>query len=171
MNKTLVLLLSALPAFAFAANTECQIKKYDTYIDASINWYQDLATMTSHESPQLKEVSDWFLEGRKKHFELNREAVHTFLKSQPNKVSTGSDVESWLQLTQSDIKALSERDDKLGHLAKQSFQYRQAKSHPQNYEFRSALADLLSHPSKIQDALDRYNHSIEGVTSMNCNAN
>ncbi|CAM4303767.1 hypothetical protein [Vibrio neonatus] len=170
MNKMLVLLLSAMPAFAFAANTECQIKKYDTYIDASINWYQDLATITSNDKPQLKEVSEWFVDGRKKHFELNREAVHTFLKSEPNKVSTEADVESWLQLTQSDIKALSNRDDKLGQLAKQSFQYRQAQSHPQNYEFRSALADLLSHPNKIEHALNRYNHSIEDVVAMNCNS-
>ncbi|MFA0337148.1 hypothetical protein [Vibrio breoganii] len=168
MNKTLVLLLSALPTFAFAANTECQIEKYDTYIDASINWYQDLATMTSQDSPELKEVSEWFLEGRKKHFELNRAAVHTFLESQPNKVSTELDVESWLQLSQSDIKELATRDDELGNIAKQSFEYRQAKSHPQNYEFRSALAALLSHPNKIQGALDSYNQSIQDVVAMDC---
>ncbi|OBT12097.1 hypothetical protein A9264_02865 [Vibrio sp. UCD-FRSSP16_10] len=170
MNKTLVLLLSALPAFAFAANTDCQINKYDTYIDASINWYQDLATMTSKDSPQLKEVSEWFLDGRKKHFELNREAVHSFLKSSPTKVSTELGVESWLQLSQSDIKELSARNDQLGYLAKQSFEYRQAKPHPQNYEFRSALADLLSHPNKIKGALDTYNQSINDAVAINCQA-
>jgi hypothetical protein len=168
MNKSLVLLLSALPAFAFAADTECQIKKYDTYIDASINWYQDLATLTSADNPDLQEVSDWFLDGRKKHFELNRLSVHQFLSTNPNKVSTELDVESWLQLTQADIKELSTRQDELGILAKSSFEYRQTKPHSQNYEFRSALAELLSHPNKIQPALTAYNNAVNQANSQVC---
>ncbi|CAM2866862.1 hypothetical protein [Vibrio rarus] len=168
MNKALILLLSALPTVAFAANIECQTKQYDTYIDASIHWYQDLATITSQDSPQLQQVSQWFLDGRKKHFELNRIAVHTFLKSEPSKVSTELNVESWLQLSQQDIKVLSSRSDALGQAAKASFEYRQAKPHPQNYELRSALADLLSHPHKIQTALDAYNQSIQDVAQMKC---
>lgn len=168
MNKSLVLLLSALPAFAFAANTQCQIEKYDAYIDASINWYQELSTLTSADNPDLKEVSEWFLDGRKMHFELNREAVHQFLASNPNRVSTELDVESWLQLSQADIKELSTRQDKLGMSAKSSFEYRQAKPHPQNYEFRSALAELLSHPNKIEPALTAYNDTVNLVNSQPC---
>lgn len=172
MKKALFLACAAVstlsPTFAFAANTKCQINKYNTYIDASIQWYQDLAELTSTANPDLKEVSDWFLDGREKHFELNRLAVSTLLTEQPIKVSTELDVESWLQLSQQDIKALSERDDKLGKVAKASFEYRQAKPHPQNYEFRSALAELLSHPNKIQPVLDAYNTSVQQANETNC---
>lgn len=172
MNKALFLALTAAsalsPTLAAAANNECQIEKYDNYINASIHWYEDLSELTSSSNPDLKEVSDWFLDGRKKHFELNRVAVSTFLTEQPTKVSTELDVESWLQLSQQDVKALAERDDQLGQLAKASFEYRQAKPHPQNYEFRSALAELLSHPNKIQPALDAYNKSVMQANETDC---
>lgn len=168
MKKSLVLLLSALPGFAFAANTECQINKYDIYIDASIAWYQDLADLASAQDSNLTEVSEWFVDGRTKHFELSRAAVHQFLETEPNKVSTEQDVESWLQLSQQDIKELGQRDDELGALAKSSFEYRQKKPHPQNYEFRSALAELLSTPGTIKPALGKYHDALSNIAALNC---
>lgn len=151
-----------------ADTTQCQATKYDAYIDASIQWYQDLAQMTTNEYPDLDEVSQWFLEGRKHHFELNREAVHYYLSNEPAKVATEQSVETWLQLEQQDVKALSQRNDKLGQMAAKSFADRQAAPHPQNYELRSAFADLLSHPKKIETALNRYNQSIQKVEGIEC---
>ncbi|GAL29485.1 hypothetical protein JCM19239_6577 [Vibrio variabilis] len=88
-----------------ADSTQCFENKYDAYIDASIQWYEDLVQMTTSEYPELNEVSNWFLEGRKHHFELNREAVRYYLKNEPQKVATEQSIETWLQLEQQDVKA------------------------------------------------------------------
>lgn len=88
-----------------ADSTQCFENKYDAYIDASIHWYEDLVQMTTSEYPELNEVSNWFLEGRKHHFELNREAVRYYLKNEPQKVATEQSIETWLQLEQQDVKA------------------------------------------------------------------
>ncbi len=69
------LMLASTSSFTLAANDQCLAQKYDAYIDASLNWYSDLAELTSSKYPDLTEVSNWFLEGRKHHFELNRAAV------------------------------------------------------------------------------------------------
>ncbi|WP_261817262.1 hypothetical protein [Vibrio gallicus] len=174
MKKAFVFAMVSLSALsspiALASNsTQCQIDKYNTYIDASIKWYQDLSELTSTANPELKQVSEWFVKGRVMHFELNRTAVSLLLSEQPDKVATELDVESWLQLSQQDIKALSQRDDELGQAAQASFAYRQAKPNPQNYEFRSALAELLSHPNKIQPALDAYNSAVQSTNQIKCN--
>jgi hypothetical protein len=151
-----------------ADSTQCFENKYDAYIDASIHWYEDLVQMTTSEYPELDEVSNWFLEGRKHHFELNREAVRYYLKNEPQKVATEQSIETWLQLEQQDVKTLAQRDDELGQVAAKSFADRQATPHPQNYELRSAFADLLSHPKKIETALNRYNESIQKVEATTC---
>lgn len=169
MKRMLVaLLLGTTSTFAAAADNTCLAKKYDAYIDASLHWYEDLASLTSEQYPELKEVSDWFLEGRKHHFELNRAAVHYYLTEDQTKVATEQPVEAWLQLEQKDIKVLASRSDELGQLAKVTFGDRQAKPHEKNYELRSAFADLLSHPTKIDSALKRYNSSIKQLESINC---
>lgn len=155
-------------SFAIATDATCLSQKYDAYVDTSIIWYQDLAKITSSEYPELTEVSNWFLEGRKHHFELNREAVHHYLEKDPSKIAIDRPVERWLSLEQRDIKVLSARNDKLGELAKITYRDRQSVPHEKNYELRSALADLLSHPTKIQSALERYNNAIKKVEKIIC---
>ncbi|KAB0303447.1 hypothetical protein F2Z80_05515 [Vibrio fortis] len=167
------LLLASTSTFSFAAesltgNQQCLAEKYDAYIDASLNWYSDLADLTAAQYPELEEVSQWFLEGRKHHFELNRAAVRYYLVNDSSKVATEQSVEGWLKLEQHDIKALSQRDDELGKIAKTTFDDRQSKPHAQNYELRSAFAELLSHPKQIDTALQRYNQSIAKVENTQC---
>ncbi|MDP4492596.1 hypothetical protein [Vibrio sp. AH4] len=161
------LLMSVISVSAYADNA-CLSQKYDAYIDASLNWYSDLTKLTSDQYPGLTEVSQWFLEGRQHHFALNRAAVHYYLQHDPSKVETAQHVESWLKLEQQDIKQLATRSDELGKLASVTFADRQAAPHSQNYELRSALADLLSHPKQIESALNRYNQAIEKVEAIDC---
>ncbi|MCW8344742.1 hypothetical protein MD535_01710 [Vibrio sp. ZSDZ65] len=169
MKKWLAAMMLATTSFSsLAADTQCLSGKYDAYVDASINWYQDLITLTTEQYPELQDVSQWFLEGRKNHFELNRAAVHYYLENDQNKVSTERPIESWLQLEQKDIKILSQRNDELGKIAATSFADRQATPHQQNYELRSAFADLLSHPKKIDSALNKYNDAITKVEATRC---
>ncbi|WP_391087441.1 hypothetical protein [Vibrio sp. NH-UV-68] len=169
MKRTLVALLLGAAAFtASATDNECLSQKYDAYIDASLHWYEDLSQLTAQQYPDLSEVSEWFLQGRQHHFELNRAAVHYYLKQDPTKVATNQPVEAWLQLEQKDIKVLSSRSDELGKLAQTTFSDRQSQPHEKNYELRSAFADLLSHPTKIDAALKRYNKSIQQLEMINC---
>ncbi|WP_162062862.1 hypothetical protein [Vibrio taketomensis] len=169
MKRTLfTLLLSATSSLAFAADNACLANKYDAYIEASMHWYEDLSALTAQQYPELKEVSEWYLEGRQNHFDLNAAAVKYYLDNDPVKVATEKPVEAWLQLEQKDIKTLASRSDQLGVIAAKTFADRQAKPHPQNYELRSAFADLLSHPTKIDAALKRYNSSISKVEAMTC---
>lgn len=104
------------------------------------------------------------LQGRTHHFELNRAAVDYYLTSSPEKVAIDEQVESWLKLSQADVKTLSQRDDELGKIAKTTFDDRQSPPNDKNYELRSAFADLLSHPSNIKPALDKYNQSVAKLT-------
>lgn len=164
----IAVLLTSVSTLSFAAQSTCQQSKYDTYIDASLAWYKDLVTITTAQQPELKEVGEWFLKGRTHHFELNREAVHYYLANDPSKVNTTGSVESWLKLEQQDIKQLTNRDDKLGQLAKETFSDRQALPHPNNYDLRTAFADLLSHPSKIDQALGQYNAKISKIEQVQC---
>ncbi|KGY08509.1 hypothetical protein [Vibrio sinaloensis] len=169
MKRLIVALaLSASSSLAVAADNACLSKKYDAYIDASLHWYEDLSKLTAEQYPDLTEVSEWFLNGRVNHFELNRAAVHYYLDNDATKVATAQPVEGWLQLEQKDIKVLASRSDELGQLAKTTFADRQAKPHEKNYELRSAFADLLSHPTKIDSALQRYNAAIKELESINC---
>ncbi len=161
-------ILATSSTFTFAADQQCLTNKYDGYIDASLQWYQDLVDLTVTQYPELDEVSQWFLDGRKHHFELNREAVHYFLKHDPSRVATELPVEGWLKLEQHDVKQLASRTDKLGEAAQKTFSDRQATNHEKNYELRSAFADLLSHPQKIDSALNKYNQSIEKLEKQKC---
>ncbi len=161
------LLLSATSMGAFA-DTQCFANKYDSYIDASLGWYEDLAKLTTEKYPELADVSQWFLEGRKHHFELNRAAVHYYLGHDESKVATSQPVEAWLKLEQQDIKMLSSRSDELGKIAKVTFDDRQAKPHENNYDLRSAFAELLSHPKQIETALNRYNNAIAELEKIKC---
>ncbi|USD64153.1 hypothetical protein [Vibrio sp. SCSIO 43136] len=164
----LALVLAGFSSFTFANSSQCLAQKYDGYIDASLNWYGELVEIAVEKQPELKEVGEWFLNGRKNHFELNRQAVHTFLVEDPSKVNTNVSVESWLQLEQHDVKALTGRTDELGKLAQVSFSDRQSKPHEKNYDLRTAFADLLSHPQHINDALTRYNEAVSQVAEIQC---
>lgn len=169
----IALLLASTTTCSFAADSmseinQCQAKKYDAYINASLNWYSDLTALTSEQYPELTEVSEWFLEGRKHHFELNRAAVNYYLVNDSSKVATAQSVEGWLQLEQHDIKTLAMRNDELGQIAKSTFDDRQSTAHAQNYELRSAFAELLSHPKQIDTALQRYNQSIAKLETITC---
>ncbi len=169
MKRTIVaMLLTATSTVSFAADNACFSKKYDAYVDASLHWYEDLTALTVKQYPQLEAVSQWFLDGRRNHFELNRAAVKYFLDNDTSKVATEQPVEAWLKLEQHDIKTLASRSDELGTLAQKTFNDRQSKPHEQNYELRSAFADLLSHPTQIDHALTRYNDAIKRLEQISC---
>ncbi|ASU22492.1 hypothetical protein CCZ37_07740 [Vibrio qinghaiensis] len=170
MKRVIVaLLLSTSANVALAADNQCLSEKYDAYIDASLHWYSDLADLTTAQYPELTEVSQWFLQGRQHHFDLNRAAVHYYLSNDPSKVATSQPVEAWLKLEQHEIKVLASRSDELGHIAKITYEDRQAKPNEKNYELRSALAELLSHPKQIEAALNKYNDAIALIEKKVCN--
>ncbi|PMH46659.1 hypothetical protein BCU68_01085 [Vibrio sp. 10N.286.49.B3] len=162
------LVLATTSTLTLAEDTQCLNGKYDAYIDASLTWYQDLIALTTEQYPDLQDVGEWFLVGRNNHFELNRAAVHYYLENEPAKVATEQSVEAWLQLEQQDIKSLSARQDKLGQLALVTFTDRQATPHQQNYQLRSAFAELLSHPKQIDEALQKYNLAIANIAAISC---
>ncbi|EVT78796.1 hypothetical protein D032_2889 [Vibrio parahaemolyticus V14/01] len=124
--------------------------------------------MVNFNRSSLRKGSPYILDGRKHHFELNREAVHYFLKNDPSRVATEQPIEAWLKLEQHDVKQLASRSDDLGEAAKKTFSDRQSTNHPKNYELRSAFADLLSHPQQIDTALNKYNQSIEKLEKQKC---
>ncbi|OAN17710.1 hypothetical protein A3K86_01970 [Photobacterium jeanii] len=165
----LLLSLALVPASAMAADNTCLSNKYHQYIDASLSWYESLVSMSVAKDENLKEVGEWFLEGRKHHFELNRQAFDWYLTHDQSRLDLSQSVESWLKLTQVDVKALSEQDSELATFAKQAFEDRQSKPHPKNYELRSAFADLLSHPGEIEKPLQEYNSKIADLESIECN--
>ncbi|PSW21334.1 hypothetical protein C9I98_05185 [Photobacterium sanctipauli] len=169
MKLAAILLTTAmLPTTVLASSTSCQSDKYHQYIDASLSWYQSLVELTVAKDEKLKEVGDWFLEGRKHHFELNREAVDWYLENDKEKLDLNQPIESWLQLSQQDVKALSEQDTELGRIAKLSFDDRQSKPHPKNYELRSAFAELLTHPVEIEKPLTEYNDKMNKIAEISC---
>jgi hypothetical protein len=169
MKRVIVaLLLSTSANFTLAADNQCLSEKYDAYVDASLHWYSDLADLTTAQYPELTDVSQWFLQGRQHHFELSRAAVHYYLSNDPSKVTTSQPIEAWLKLEQHDIKVLASRSDELGHIAKITYQDRQANPNEKNYELRSALAELLSHPKQIEAALNKYNDAISAIEKTTC---
>ncbi len=169
MKRILTMLLLTATSMSASANNQCFAGKYDAYIDASLGWYEDLTQLTTEKYPELESVSQWFLEGRKHHFELNRAAVHYYLEHDASKVATSQPVEAWLKLEQQDIKMLASRSDELGKIAKTTFDDRQSKPHENNYDLRSAFAELLSHPKQIDTALNRYNDAIAKLEKIDCN--
>ncbi len=161
-------LLCGTPFLSQAVDSQCLSAKYDAYIDASLTWYQDLTRLTTEQHPDLKEVGEWFFDGRKNHFELNRAAVHYYLTQDVSRVATEQPIETWLKLEQVDIKLLAARDDELGQFAAKSYADRQSKPHPKNYQLRSAFADLLSQPNNIDDILSKYNQALIKAEETNC---
>lgn len=147
---------------------QCLQGQYDQYIDASLVWYQDLTQTIAKSQPKLEEVSEWFLTGRTHHFELNRAAFNFYLNEQTDKINLNQSIESWLVLSQPEIRQLSQRQDKLGEIAKQSYEDRQKPPHPQNYQLRSAFAEQLSQSDNFQPALDKYNQKLQKLSASNC---
>ncbi|PSU34320.1 hypothetical protein [Photobacterium lutimaris] len=165
----LILSTALIPSIAFASSTNCESEKYHQYIDASLNWYESLVELAVEKDPSLSDVGQWFLEGRKHHFELNRDAFDWYLANDKDKLSLSLPVESWLNLTQQDVKALSaEQNSKLGKAAKLAFDDRQSNPHPQNYALRSAFAELLTHPGNIEKPLNAYNEKMAVIADMKC---
>ncbi|KDM91563.1 hypothetical protein [Photobacterium galatheae] len=163
-----VLSLALLPASVLAATESCESEKYHKYVDASLTWYQNLVQLAVQKDPNLKEVGDWFLEGRTHHFELKREAVDWYLTHDESHLDLSQSIESWLKLTQQDIKSLSEQQGALGDYAKKVFEDRQGAPHPKNYELRSAFAELLTHPDDIDKPLKEYNQQMSAIASTEC---
>ncbi|OOF21602.1 hypothetical protein [Salinivibrio sp. IB872] len=167
----LALLAAVMPAMSQAApvdNADCYTAKYHDYVDASINWYQDLVSLTVSKDESLKDVADWFLRGRENHFKLNAQAFDYYLSNDTAKLSLDAPVESWLQLTQEDVKALSQSSLPPAKLAKEVFEFRQGEAMEGNYALRSALADLLSHPKEIDTALNQYNNQMAAINQRQC---
>ncbi|KXI22519.1 hypothetical protein [Photobacterium sanguinicancri] len=164
----LLLSLALVPTTAMAASDTCLSNKYHQYIDASLSWYESLVTLSVQKDKNLQEVGQWFLDGRKHHFELNRQAFDWFLENDQSRLDFSQSVESWLKLSQQDVKAIAQQDDELGKFAKQAFDDRQSTPHAKNYELRSAFADLLSHPGNIEKPLNAYNEKITKIESIEC---
>lgn len=163
-----LLSLALLPTSVLASSTSCESDKYHQYVDASLSWYQSLVDLAVKKDEGLKEVGKWFLEGRRHHFELNREAVDWYLANDKDQLDLTQPIESWLNLTQQDVKALSQQDNELGRFAKKSFDDRQSKPHAKNYELRSAFADLLTHPGNIDKPLNAYNEKMTAIAAIEC---
>ncbi|WP_318520725.1 hypothetical protein [Photobacterium leiognathi] len=163
-----LILISLMPTAALASPNQCESDKYHQYVDASLEWYKNLVELTVQKHPDLKEVSDWFMQGRVNHFELNREAFDWYLANDATHLNLDSSVESWLKLSQQDVKTLSQQNTTLGQTAKKAFNDRQTKPHPKNYELRSAFADLLTHPADIKQPLNTYNEKMQRLAAITC---
>lgn len=151
-----------------APQKQCLATQYQTYVNASLTWYQALVTQVTSENERLDDVGEWFLTGRQHHFALNQAAFTHFLETNSKRITLDNGVESWLVLTQQDIQALSQQDSSLGKVAKQTFDDRQAPNHPQNYQLREAIAHELSQTTNMQAALDDYNASVSKISKESC---
>ncbi len=149
-------------------NLVCASNKYHRYVDASISWYESLVSRTIHNSPELSDVAQWFLNARKQHFKFNAKAFDYYLERRPQNIHFNQAVESWLNLSQNDIQVLSEGTSPLADSAKLVFDFRQQKVHKSNYALRAAFADLLSNPEDIQSALSQYNLEIQRINQLQC---
>ncbi|WP_087016088.1 hypothetical protein [Thaumasiovibrio subtropicus] len=167
-RMTLAITLALTALTVKAGEKECQSEMYHNYVDASLEWYQDLVSVAVEQDESLTDVAEWFLNGRRTHFLFNRTAVDWYLSNEPEKLQLALSVESWLTLDQAEIRALSESQHALSDDAKAMYELRQAKPHKQNYQLRSAFADLLSHPDKIDGPLKSYNEKMTQLAEMNC---
>lgn len=172
-RSALILIATLVPGISFAKDIEqldklCVSQKYHNYVDASITWYENLVNLTIKKDPKLEGVAGWFLEGRRNHFMLNEEAFDYYLKNDPSKLNFDAPVESWLNLSQEDVKTLSSSQGELADAAKKVFEFRQGKAHEGNYDLRSALASLLSHPKEIDVPLKQYNDTMMKLAETNC---
>ncbi|WP_407330402.1 hypothetical protein [Enterovibrio sp. 27052020O] len=172
-RSALLLLATLLPGIAVAKDINqidplCATQKYHNYVNASIAWYESLVDLTIEKDPKLDDVANWFLEGRRNHFMLNDAAFDYYVENDPSKLNFDAPVESWLNLTQEDIKTLSNSSGVLADAAKKVFEFRQGQAHQGNYDLRSALADLLSHPKEIEVPLNRYNSEMTQLAQTHC---
>ncbi|UJF16900.1 hypothetical protein L0B53_02865 [Vibrio sp. SS-MA-C1-2] len=159
---------SATESSTLSTKQQCFADKYSQYVDASLTWYQDLVKIAVNHDSNLKQIGDAFYQGRVNHFTLNKEAVAYYLVNQPEKVNTNKSVESWLTLSQSQIKVLSEGDTPLTNLATKEFAYRQESEKNDNYALRTAFNELLTQPTVIQQPLDKYNHAMTEMNKISC---
>lgn len=88
-----LILMSLMPTAALASPNQCESDEYHQYVDASLEWYKNLVELTVQKHPDLKEVSDWFMQGRMNHFELNREAFDWYLANDATHLNLDSSVE------------------------------------------------------------------------------
>ncbi|WP_413111614.1 hypothetical protein [Thaumasiovibrio sp. DFM-14] len=164
----LMLVLSLTCTLSYANITSCQSEKYHQYVDASLNWYQALVDITREDNPSLADVGQWFLQGRQTHFYFNRTAVDWYLQHAPSELKTHLPIESWLDLSQEKIKALANSEHPLSQDAQVVYTLRQQQAHEQNYALRSAFADLLSTPTKIEVPLSAYNDAMASLALTSC---
>ncbi|OBU41979.1 hypothetical protein [Photobacterium damselae] len=156
------------PAMAYSQNDQCYSDKYHQYVEASMAWYHNLVDLSVRQNPNLQEVGDWFIQSRQHHFDLNQSAFNWYLAHDKQKLNLNLPTESWLTLTQQDIKLLSQQENELGKVAQLSFADRQAPPHAQNYQLRSQFAELLTHPEKIAPSLNAYNETIRVIEETKC---
>lgn len=150
------------------ALTQCQIDKYDAYIDASLQWYKNLTRLTAIHYPHLSNASDGFFSTRQHHFELSRAVAHDYLQHAPTQIATNRTVEAWIQLETNEVEQLANRNDDVGQLAKVSFRDRQTEPHMSNYALRSAFATLLSNEQQVNRALALYNQRMDIIKNQHC---
>ncbi|WP_163390862.1 hypothetical protein [Enterovibrio norvegicus] len=171
--SALILLATMIPGIAVAKDINdmdmtCATDKYHNYVDASISWYESLVDLTIQKDQKLEGVAKWFLEGRRNHFTFNQKAFDYYVSNDPSKLNFDAPVESWLSLSQEDVKALSGSTGELAESAKTVFAFRQGKAHEGNYDLRSALADLLSNPKEIEVPLQKYNAEMLSLAETAC---
>ena len=146
----------------------CLSQKYHNYVKASIDWYGALVQIAQKEDPKLENVAHWFLKGRQNHFKLNDAVFNERLKSAPASLNFHFGVESWLNLTQEEVKELSQSHSKLAAPARKVFKFRQNETHKDSYALRATLANLLKSPQKIDAPLRHYNQQIEKLSNTHC---
>lgn len=171
MLRIAFLSLSLLTSFA-QAKTEldatCASHLYQGYVDASVAWYKSLVSIAVEAQPELQDVGDWFLEARQAHFQFHGEAFDYFLAQSPERLNFSQSVESWLKLSQHEVKEISESQLPIASKAQSIYQFRQQKNHEKNYALRDAFAQLLSQPQVIQQPLKNYNLAMSELTPASC---
>ena len=167
---SLLFLLSSLlfPIRANADEIKCSIQKYNQYIESSLFWYQSLTQLAVQQNSDLKDVAQWFLKGRRHHLALNQQALSWYFQSDQSKIKLNGPVESWIRLTQADIKDLTRHANQLLPYAQRVFHDRQQKPHPQNYQLRTMFASLLTQPQLIRQPLIQYNSNINNINKITC---
>ena len=173
MLRIALLSLSLLTPFVQAKtelDANCASHLYQGYVDASVAWYESLVSIAVEAQPELQDVGDWFLKARQAHFQFHGEAFDYFLVQSPERLNFSQSVESWLKLSQHEVKEISESNSD----CLKSTKYLSISS-TKNHEklcFCDAFAQLLSQPQvpaavkKLPSCHDRTNAaSCERVAS------
>ncbi len=167
-NVCLAIALSLSTFGAYADTQSCHSDIYHDYISASLEWYEDLVSVAIEKDESLKDVAEWFLSGRRTHFLFNQTAVDWYLDNDREQLRLDQSVESWLAFDQEKIRDIANSDHPLALEAKKVYELRQSKPHQQNYELRSAFAELLSHPGNIDEPLTSYNDKMARLSTVEC---